>query len=629
MSQDMFREEPRGDRQAAPLYQGLALVRPPSTEEDTPPELLLVHLHSVPDIQLPAKPLEATEPQKEIIPVLETPDVPTDSRKRANLSKLGKIGLRATAALFAVAAPVTAGLHSVETMQPTHTSVVGLETTSSVGVGQDSSSLDTGVSGSLMSSAHRNALGINFGMNISVHGEDLDLGDSTTRNALGEIFSRPEPEIDRIVSETTADARDEFLLESGKVLGYELLAAGLVFGSRRFFGARGELLSDDQQQMFYRWFARPVVAAFFAGAVIAPAIQGAEPLLHQSHNQIVADSTFDGTAMQGMQLKGLIHSALPTIINGFQPSEKLNDVTSQNALNLIASRPDLQPQEGWTNWLQVDDLQDRSSMAQQAGVAAKALNVKFILLSGDESTITQIGFGSYIMDTVRHYSGETDTWLVDGDHDTSRTNYYASLDGFHVADNKTRDVGGIPMLLLNSISISTLGVNGIPTVDREPGVDSEKWITDALKEIQESNPQVVSMHDYKAAIDLAKAAIIAGHPIPFIDAGRSFKQLGPITVNVPGHKGSTVVFVSGSSGGHNNTSPEFGNIPIPSPVNLFSRNDTTGQVNVVTITYHPDGTVTASQPTEIVAPQEESTVTSAGADARHDQDKAEAKAAAG
>jgi hypothetical protein len=135
------------------------------------------------------------------------------------------------------------------------------------------------------------------------------------------------------------------------------------------------------------------------------------------------------------------------------------------------------------------------------------------------------------------------------------------------------------------------------------------------------------MHDYKAAIKLAKAAIIAGHPIPFIDAGRSFEQLGPITVRVPGHKDETVIFVSGSTGAHDNTSPEFGNIPIKAPANYFMRNDTTGEVKVVTFTYHPDGSVTASDPRQIVPPQDENQISAEGTKQTDHKDEA-AKVAA-
>lgn len=528
----------------------------------------------------------------------------------AVLRRIGKIGLYGAGAAFAVTLPAMAGAAAVRDMPAVHSSIVGLETTSTVQVGQPYSRLDAGLIGSISTPEHRNFLGFNFGMDVSVQGDNVNLSESTTRNVLGEVLSNPQPEIDRIVGETTAEARDRFVLAGGKMLAFEAAAGALVFGSRRLFGPRGELLSNNGQRRFYNWAAKPLLAGISAVYVIGPAAtNGAAPILSPDRTHIQADPALQGTGLQGFQLNGPIENAAPTLANGFEPSQKESDKTSADVIKLLRHRPNLMAQlhrPGVITAEQGDDIQDRSSMAQQVGALGEALGVKHIWLTGDISTISQIGFGSYLMDIINHYSGGISTWMMDGDHDTKLTNYYASLDNFNVADNKTHDVDGMPVLFLNSIYISTLGADGIPTVRRDPNVSATQAVDNAANEICETNPVIVALHDYKEAKQIVAQLATKDNKncnidLPTFITGRSFEQLGAISITVPG-KGTAVIFVSGSTGAHNSTSPQFGNIPIDAPVNVYAINKTTHEVDVVTFTYHPNGKVSVPDGMTMISP---------------------------
>jgi hypothetical protein len=555
------------------------------------------------------EPEAVPEPEIEIVT-----EEPVTERQLSKLRAAGRLALRCAAGTVLVAAAPLSAVAAAEYGPATHTTAAGLDATSHIKLLHDTSTLDLGVFGNIRFGRHKDVLGLSIGMDSRINGSQLNLNDPTVRAATGQILNRPEPEMDRIIRTTTKDTLEHAAIGGGAMLTFELIAGGILIGRRRNYGAEGEWL-EDQQRHFNRRESR-ALAGLAASLILVPTVLGGHVMSSPEHGSVVADPALENTALHGAELDGIIQDTAPTLISAMQKTEKLDEVMAQNTVKLVGERPGLMPQEGWTYFLQADDLQDRSGMARQFGVLAKALGVNFITMTGDWSTISQLGFGSYLMDTVRYESGgNIPTWIDDGNHDTNQTNQYAKLAGFNVGDNKTHSVNGVPMLFLNSIDVSTLGAEGLASELRDPNIDADKAVQNAVKEILETKPQIVFMHDNHEATALAEACIKAGYAIPFIVTGRSFNQVGPQTITVDGFDGSTKMFTSGSSGGHKDTTIEFGNILVNSPINLFARNNATGQINYATFTFHPNGSVTAPETmTEIVPPRDEDVVAGATGD---------------
>jgi hypothetical protein len=410
----------------------------------------------------------------------------------------------------------------------------------------------------------------------------------------------------------------------GAMLTFELVAGGILIGRRRHYGPKGEYLLDDDQGRFNRRESR-ALAGLTGALILVPAMLGSQPIVHPTHGNIAPDPALADTGMHGAQLDGIVQNVAPTLISAMEPTEKFDELTADNARKLVAERPNLVPKEGWVYFLQADDLQDRSGMARQLGVLAKSLGVNFIAMTGDWSTISQFGFGSYLMDTVRYEAGDNiEKWTDEGNHDTKQTEQYAKLAGFNVADNKTHDVAGVPMLFLNSVDVSTLSTDGLASVLRDPTIDTDKAVANATQEICDTHPVVVFAHDKDYIDAIINALKNANCSLPTLfDTGRSFKQLGATGITGPDGK-TSAEFVSGSSGGHYDTNIQFGNILVKSPINLFALNPATDEVKYATFTYHPNATVTAPYDlSELVPPQEGITMSNG---ATH---QAESKAEAG
>lgn len=514
--------------------------------------------------------------------------------------RVGRMAVRSMIAGLALTAPVAAGLAGVTFGPSTHTTFAGLEATSHARLGQDASNLDLGILGSVQSARHNSYAGIDVGVDIQINGDQLSLDDAATRAALGQVLSRPDPEIEHVGRATARSTAEHFGIGAGTMLGLEVMAGGIILGRRRFYGRGGEKLMAEQ--IGWNRLESKILAGVGILALAGTCTIGLAPVAHPNHQTVVPDVALMGTPLQGMQLKGALHDVAPVLISATEPQQKLTETMTTNTQELIAQRPNLLPQDGWTYFAVADDLQDRSSMATEFGVLGKELGLDFLAMNGDWSSFNKFGFGSYMMDTVRYESGGIETWSVNGDHDNELTNQYAIQAGMQVGDNKTHLVNNIPMLFLQSVRVSQLGAQNGSTL-RYPDIDAETAINNAVQEICDTHPGVILVHDHREGRPIAIAAIKAGCAVPAIIDGRSFEYVGPSVITVPGYPGQTVEFTLGSSGAHTDTSIDLGPIRVPAKIVEFALNNTTGELAYAPFTYHPDGTVTAPESlTTLIAP---------------------------
>jgi hypothetical protein len=467
------------------------------------------------------------------------------------------------------------------------TQVAGFDATIHPRIGQSFSYIDFGAAGSGTSDKHKQIAGIDIGINVRVQGNHLDLKDKATRAEIGQIGSHPDPEIDRVVSEAKKTALEQGLLVFGGALLLEAEVVSYRLRRRKHFGTEATNLTDNQRQVLrsesQRYYAKRAIAAAAVVGLVT------YPIVHPRHKAILADPILDGTPVQGLELDGPIDQIASIIKSAYESTGKFDDETNQNLKYAIGERPYLQPRDGWVSFVEADDLQDNDGQARQFGTLIRETHANFGNMSGDWSSITQLGIGSHIMDTVRSESNHALVLSEKGDHDDEQTEEYAKTSDITMGDNKARTIDGVSILPLNSVDVSSINTAGGYSSPRDSAVDTDKAVANAVKEISENHVTFAFVHDKDEGAMLTQAVAKSGYDAPLVVIdGRSYNYVGPQRVS---SVSPLYNFTMGSSGGHTSTDFDPGPIHKPTIITWWAYNPSTGEVMYAPITFNPNATV--------------------------------------
>lgn len=485
----------------------------------------------------------------------------------------------------------------------THISAAGFETTTHPRFGWSHSEVNFGATGRAEGDPHLHFPGMNFGLKVSTDGSNFNLGSPTTRAAVSQILSHPDPEIDKAKRAYLLSFPDHGLKGFAGVLAVELFAYSRWQRRRRnFIGA--DNLNEEQRKDIESGTRMRIGAA---ALVLATSVGYNVYLYAIPHDPtIVADPSLDGTPAQGWELKG----STPGLIQVFQEgksTEKFDELTESNLKKLLATRPDFQAKDGWTTMVRADDFQDVAGMARQEGVISKEIGADAQAVTGDEAD--EKGNASYEDDELRFESDYIDTFLELGNHDNTQTIQSAKLSGVNVGDYTVRNINGIPMLFLPSIDVSVANSDAIGSILRDPNLDEAAATQKAVDVMCKDHVEQLYGHDNSWLKKVAIAAIMRAKqdknpgcvPRLVVD-GRTFTPIPIHTISVSHHPQTTVEDPLLSSGGHNTTAISTGPITIDSPIEIIRENNTTHEIQEVIIMFHPDGTVTAPMTMKTIVP---------------------------
>jgi len=313
-----------------------------------------------------------------------------------------------------------------------------------------------------------------------------------------------------------------------------------------------------------------------------------QPLAHRDQRVVVGNPFFNGTALAGTQVKGLVSEIVP-FLSVLEPHSAFYDEVSDNLDAALAGK-DLRVGDQDVLFIAAEDLEDVNGMARIIGRAAALTGADFIAYTGD-LTFAGKSIESYLIDTIDYYSDDVPVEFAPGLHDTPDIVQAASARGWTVADNKTHDASGISLLSLADPRVSTVGDFGTGTVLRDEDVDVQQFLDDAIEEACATEPDIVLLHDHVLG---GKIAAEGCQQSAVVD-GRSFRRIGP-TVHTTGEGETSLEYTIGSAGGHVDTEPNPGDIRHPATFEAFSLDPETDLLHVSVFTVRPNGHVEVTSP---------------------------------
>jgi hypothetical protein len=245
-------------------------------------------------------------------------------------------------------------------------------------------------------------------------------------------------------------------------------------------------------------------------------------------------------------------------------------------------------------------------MARQVGLAAKLLDADFIALSGD-LTFAGKPIESYLIDTIDYYSEDRPVYFAPGLHDTQDIVQAAASRGWHVADGRTRTIGGLTLLAAGDPRVSLVGDFDVGDVLRDPDVDIDRFVADTTAQACASRPDFVILHDHLLGQEIAASGC---QRVAVLD-GRSYQFLGPRQVPTPSG-GDAYELTNGSAGGHVSTEPDPGNVQQPARFAILTYSPERHHTAYAVVTVFPDGSVTVSPRQSLHTPYDEGAAGDAG-----------------
>lgn len=496
---------------------------------------------------------------------------------------------RAAAAVLMLTVPLACAVVSVRIAPPARIEVAGQQVTVQPVLGQDRSQL---FDGALVTPEHAEIAGTQVGVDVDANWNRIVPSDKRTRRYLVNLWENPVPAADLIQQA----ARRQMLVWG---------VGGFLVGALAVAGVLGMLLWRRRALARYPPEIAELVAAhnrrlrrtlLVVGALTAVALDvlAVRIYLDRDHRSVVADSAFDGTALEGAEVHGLLADALPFLSVLGSRSAFYDDV-SDHLEAAIQDDPALRSGDGEVTFVLAEDFEDVNGMARQVGYAAGLVDADFVALSGD-LTFAGKAVETYLLDTVDFYADGRPVLLAPGLHDTDTIVEAAEARGWRVADGETRTVAGLRILAVPDPRISAVGDFGAGTVLRDPDVAVGTVVEATTRRACADEPDFVLLHDHLFGREIAAAGC---QRIAVLD-GRSYQFIGPQPV--VSTTGITTEFTSGSAGGHVDTSPHPGVIEHPARFAVLYVERATGVTDYAVVTVRPDASVTITPRTSITQP---------------------------
>lgn len=491
------------------------------------------------------------------------------------------LALRVATGLLLVTVPIASALLAVAYAPPATVEIAGEPVTVRPVLGQTRTEL---FGGALLLPQHArlSAVGLDVGLDVDANWNNLVPSDKQTRTYLTTLWENPQPAIDLI----ERAARRHLLVwaTTGFLVGLGAeLAVVLVLRQRR----RRLATYSPEQAAFVERHNRRLRRTLLAGGIAAALVVDVLALqvyLRHDDRAVVGTPSLDGTALEGMQVKGLLADAMP-FLSVLRPRSQFYDDVSAHLEDAIAAEPTLVRGDGEVVFVMAEDFEDVNGMARQVGLAAQLVDADFIALTGD-LTFAGKPIETYILDTIDYYSEKRPVYFAPGLHDTTAITDAAKARGWHVADGRTHIASGLRILTAADPRISTVGDLGSGTVLRDPDVDTDTFVTDTAQASCDDTTDFVLLHDHLLGRQVAESGC---QQVAVLD-GRSYDFVGPQRVTTASG-GVTTEFTTGSAGGHTDTTPDPGVIEHPARFPIFYVDRETLTTSYAVVTVHPDASV--------------------------------------
>ena len=508
---------------------------------------------------------------------------------------IARMVARITVGALLALLPLSFALLAVAFAPPTRIEIAGQWVSLKPVIGQDTSRL---LDGALVSPehAHLHLISKDVGLDVDADWNRLIPRDKRTRGYLADLWNDPVPEIARI--QDTARRHVAICAGVGFAFGTALVASSwLALIQRRrslaSYSPRDAALVRRHNRGLRRGLA-------VAGATTVLGVHSLALIvyLHEDHHNVVGSPVFAGTALEGMEVNGLMADVLP-FLSILRPRSTFYDAVAANLERVIDRQPTLQRSEGEVVFVLAEDFEDVNGMARQVGMAADLVDATFLAITGD-LTFAGLPVETYIIDTIDHYSDGRPVYFTPGLHDTEVVVAATRARDWHVAEGRATEVEGLTLLTAADPRISTVGSFGTNNLLRDPDVDVGQFLDDTIEEACAERPDLVLLHDHRLGREIAEAGC---QEIAVLD-GRSFEFLGPEEVGTTAG-GSTLHYTGGSSGGHKDTRPDPGNIKDPATFSILTVRGDDGQTTHAVVTVRPDASVTVTPEISLGVPYAE------------------------
>ena len=236
-----------------------------------------------------------------------------------------------------------------------------------------------------------------------------------------------------------------------------------------------------------------------------------------------------------------------------------------------------------------EDFEDVNGMARQVGLAADLVDASFLAITGD-LTFAGLAVETYIIDTIDYYSEETarllHSWAARHPGGPRRSR------GTWLARRRRR---------APTTRRADAPAAGRPThlhrrqlrrrnVLRDPEVDIDRLVDDALDEACAEQPDLVLLHDHLLGRRIAEAGC---QEVAVLD-GRSFQFVGPQEVHDVRRHRRHPSSPEAAAEGHTDTRPDPGRIRNPARFAVLTVRPDTGEATYALVTVSPDASVTVT-----------------------------------
>jgi hypothetical protein len=173
----------------------------------------------------------------------------------------------------------------------------------------------------------------------------------------------------------------------------------------------------------------------------------------------------------------------------------------------------------------------------------------------------------------------------------------AEARGWHVADGSTQEIDGLNLLPFADPRVSTVGGFGTDDLLRDPDVDVEQFVEDALETTCEELPDFVLVHDHRLGRGIAESGCVEQAVLD----GRSYTLVGPQVVSTADGDVS-IQYTGGSAGGHVDTRPDPGPVKNTATFTIVTFTPQSEETTYAVVSVEPDGSVTVSPERPITEP---------------------------
>ncbi len=510
-------------------------------------------------------------------------------------SSRAALALRMATGLLMVTVPFATALVAVAYAPPTTVELAGQPVTVRPVLGQTRTELFSGAL-VLPRYAHLPVLGLDVGLDLDANWNNLVPSNKQTRTYLTTLWENPQPAID--VIERAARRHLLAWASAGFAVGLAADVAIVLLVRQRRRRLAGLTLEQAQfVDQYNRRLRRTVVAG---GVVVAIAVNAlaVQVLLRHDDRPVESTAAFDGTALEGTQVTGLLADAMP-FLSVLRPRSQFYDDVSAHLEAAVAVHPTLVRTDKEVAFVLAEDFEDVNGMARQVGLAADLVDADFLALTGD-LTFAGKPIETYLLDTIDYYSRKRPVYLAPGLHDTTAITDAAEARGWHVADGTTQTVDGLRLLLAGDPRVSNVGDFGSGTVQRDPDLDPDTFVADTAAASCDTSTDFVLLHDHLLGRQIAETGC---QRVAVLD-GRSYAFVGPQRVTTA-DGGVTTEFTSGSGGGHTDTTPDPGVIEHPARFSIFYVDPETLSTSYAVVTVQPDASVTVTNRLPLGRPFEE------------------------